>query len=142
MRHWKHYLQRRYNITSQQWRVVAWCLGGLLVSWVAFVCWQLSQFDLVGPGVAHDTILLSPDRTYTATLHDVDTGAAGSYCQALLRRTSDKSNETVIVDGGYKFVDEMEWGDGDILTITTNLEGKPDPSWPKSWQGVKIKYKW
>ena len=138
MRHWKHYLHRRYNITSQQWRVVAWCVGGLVIGWVAFVCWQLSRFELVGPGVARDTVRLSPTGVYTATLHDVDTGAVGSYCQALLRRTSDKGDEIILVDGGYKFVDKVTWSSGNILTVT--VEGPPDPAWPKSWQGVKIRY--
>lgn len=126
---------------NRQKKLAVWIACGIVVSGIAYACWQISQFNFF-QGVANDTVLLSPDGTYTATLHDVDTGAAGSYCQARLRRTSDKSSETVIVDGGYKFVDKMEWGDGDILTVTTNLEGKPDPSWPKSWQGVKIKYNW
>lgn len=138
MRHWKHYLYRRYEITSRQWRVVIWCVSGLLVGWVVFTCWQLSQFDLIGPGVAHDTVCLSPKGIYTATLHDVDTGAVGSYCQALLRRTSDKGDEIILVDGGYKFVDRVKWSSGNTLTVT--VEGPLNPSWPKSWQGVKIKY--
>lgn len=122
--------------------MIAWCASGIFVGGVAFICWQLSQFDLIGPGVAHDTVTVSPDGTYTATLHDVDTGAAGSYSQALLRRTDDSGKDTVLVDGGYEFVDKVEWSSGDTLTVTTGLEGRPDPSWPKSWQGVKIKYKW
>ena len=138
MKPWEQFLHRQYNITSKQWRVVAWCTGGLLAGYMAFVCWQLSQFDLIGPGVAHDTVCLSPKGVYTATLHDVDTGAAGSYCQALLRRTSDKGNEIILVDGGYKYVDGVKWSSGNTLTVT--VEGPPDPTWPKSWQGVKIKY--
>ena len=39
-------------------------------------------------------------------------------------------------------MDKVEWGNKDVLTVTTGLESPPDPSWPKSWQGVKIVYKY
>ena len=127
-------------MTKRQSAVTFLAICGIVVGVAVFPICRLLLAGL--PAVVHDTVLVSPDGTYTATLHDVDTGAAGSYCQARLRKTSDKDNETVLVDGGYKFVDKVEWSSSHTLTVTTDLEGPPEPSWPKSWQGVKIKYKW
>ena len=94
---------------------------------------------LVG-GIALVCYGVSPDGVYTATLHSVDTGAAGSYCQALLRRTSG-GEEVVLVDGGWKFVEQMQWRGNRTLVVTPDFAGEPDASWPKSWQDVTIVYK-
>ncbi len=123
-------------MTKRQSAVIILAACGIVVGVVIL---PICRFLFSGlPADVHDTVSLSPDGAYTATLHDVDTGAAGSYCQALLRRTSDKGNETVLVDGGYKFVDKVEWSGNNVLTVT--VETPPDSSWPKSWQGVTIKY--
>ena len=116
----------------KRWAVGVAC--GLVVGVVAFsVCDFLFKLS----ADVHDTNYLSPDEAYTATLHNVNTGAAGSYSQALLRRTTE-NKEMVLVDGGWEFVDRVEWRDSKTLVVTTGLEGKPDPIWPKSWQGIKI----
>ena len=127
-------------MTKRQSAVTLLVSCGLVIGGTALV---VGRFFLSGlPADVHDTVSVSPDGIYTATLHNVNTGAAGSYCQALLRRTDANSKSVVLVDGGYNFMDKVEWGNKDVLTVTTGLESPPDPSWPKSWQGVKIVYKY
>lgn len=120
--------------------IIIWSVYTLLVGGIAFICYSISQFRLFTPQV-HDTVSVSPNGIYTATLHSVDTGAAGNCCQALLRKTADKDDSitAILVDGGYKFVDKIEWNGNQTLIVI--LDGPPDATDPKSWQGIKIMYK-
>ncbi len=112
----------------------------LLSGGIADICYRVSQYHLFTPEV-HDTVSLSPDGVYTATLHSVDTGAAGSYCQALLRKTADKDDDktVILVDGGYRFVDKIEWDSNRKLFVT--LDGPSNYTNPTSWWDIKIVYR-
>lgn len=119
--------------------ISVWTASALLVGGIAFACYYVSRFGFF-PADVKDTTFVSPDGAHIATLHSVNTGAAGSYCQALLRRTAG-GKDVVLVDGGWEFVEQMQWRGSQTLIVTIGFEGKPDASWPKSSQGVKIVYK-
>ncbi len=77
----------------------------------------IGSFFLFGPPAdVHDTKVLSPDGAYTATLHEVNTGAAGSYSQALLRKTAE-DKEVILVDGGWGFVNRVKWRSSQTLIV-------------------------
>ena len=120
-------------------RIVVWSAGGLLLIWAAVTVCHFFLFGL--PADVHDTTYLSQDGVYQATLHEVNTGAAGSYCQVLLCRRKDQSESVVLVDGGWGFVSKVVWNSNRVLAVTTGLEGPPDATWPRTWRDVKIVYR-
>lgn len=124
---------------SKRQRISVWAACALLIGGIVFVCYRMLTLSFF-PADVKDTTVVSPDGAYIATLHSVNTGAAGSYCQALLRRTAGEK-DVVLVDGGWEFVEQMHWRGSETLIVTIGFEGKPDPRWPKSSQGVKIVYK-
>ena len=124
---------------NKRQRIVAWSAGGLTVDWMAVIFCRFALFGLSAE--FHDTTHLSQDGVYQATLHEVNTGAAGSYCQAVIRRTKDEGKGVVLVDGPWQFVSKVQWNSNRVLSVTTGLQGSSDPSWPKSWRDVKIVYR-
>ena len=77
----------------QSFKVLIWAFCALVAA-AAFTFGYVLLFGL--PAEVHNTKVVSPNGAYTATLHEVNTGAAGSYSQALLRRTAD-DKEVVLV---------------------------------------------
>ncbi len=124
---------------NKRHRIVVWSACGLLVGWMAVTLCRFALFGL--PAEVHDTTCLSQDGVYQATLHEANTGAAGSYCQVVIRRTKDESKGVVLVDGPWEFISKVQWNSRRELSITTCPHSLPDPSLPKSWQDVKIVYR-
>ena len=109
------------------WIGLALCVGGLII-----------KTTFPGPEVK-DTPFASPDGVYVATLHSVDNGAAGSYCQVHLSMAHSTAKDTAISDGGIGLFDSVKWTSRRVLTVGYEA-GSPAPDWAKTWQDVKIVY--
>lgn len=116
------------TIRAALWTALCLAVGGIFL-WVMFP----------HPDVK-DTPVKSPDGRYTAILHSVDNGTAGSYCQVLLEPAGDSDKREVIADGGWETFDSVQWIGSHRLQIKDGSISPPDPTWKKTWRDVQVVY--